>query len=210
MYFVRKVRGPQFKGHEEMQYEGIRLITFKDWPGWGSVWPTLLAKAGFFYTKTADQVACFCCGGRLNTWEARDSPMTEHKHFFPRCRFVTGQDNTNVPLGGSTIESPPVTTSGGPAKQTHSSHSLSNCNNTRASNAGASATTNDRPSTRLVLNAQVQQEAPRRGQRERILGRATGQQPSRTQVRYICYDVQRTPVLLGPFSVLWANGPVDL
>ena len=99
MYFVRKVRGPQFKGHEEMQYEGIRLITFKDWPGWGAVWPTLLAKAGFFYTKTADQVACFCCGGRLKTWEAGDSPMTEHKRFFPRCTFVMGRDSTNVPLG---------------------------------------------------------------------------------------------------------------
>ena len=52
LYFVRKVKGPPFKGPEEMQYEGVRLTTFKDWPRWGSVWPTLLAKAGFYYTKT--------------------------------------------------------------------------------------------------------------------------------------------------------------
>ncbi|KAK2179127.1 hypothetical protein NP493_511g00010 [Ridgeia piscesae] len=107
-YFKQKVKGPPFKPCEEMKYEGVRLTTFKDWPRWGSVWPTLLARAGFFYTKTADQVACFCCGGRLKTWEAGDSPMTEHKRFFPRCRFVTGQDFTNIPLGEA-----PMVPSGG-------------------------------------------------------------------------------------------------
>ncbi|KAK2182415.1 hypothetical protein NP493_354g00014 [Ridgeia piscesae] len=107
-YLPRTVKGHPFKPCEEMKYEGIRLTTFKDWPGWGSVWPTVLAKAGFFYTKTADQVACFCCGGRLKTWEAGDSPMTEHKRFFPTCRFVTGQDSTNVPLGEA-----PMVPSGG-------------------------------------------------------------------------------------------------
>ena len=103
-YFKREVRGPPFTGNEEMQYEGIRLITFKDWPSWGAVWPTLLAKARFFYTKTADQVACFCCGGRLKTWEAGDSPMNEHKRFFPQCSFVTGRDSSNVPLGEAAKE----------------------------------------------------------------------------------------------------------
>ena len=107
-YFKQKVKGPPFKPCEEMKYEGVRLTTFKDWPRWGSVWPTLLARAGFFYTKSADQVACFCCGGRLKTWEAGDSPMTEHKRFFPRCRFVTGQDFTNIPLGEA-----PMVPSGG-------------------------------------------------------------------------------------------------
>ena len=107
-YFEQKVKGEPCKPGEEMKYEGVRLTTFKDWPRWGSVWPTVLAKAGFFYTKTADQVACFCCGGRLKTWEAGDSPMTEHKRFFPRCRFVTGRDSTNVPLGEA-----PVVPSGG-------------------------------------------------------------------------------------------------
>ncbi|KAK2182416.1 hypothetical protein NP493_354g01007 [Ridgeia piscesae] len=70
----------------------------------GGLWPTLLAKAGFFYTKTADQVACFCCGGRLKTWEAGDSPMNEHKRFFPQCSFVTGRDSSNVPLGEAAKE----------------------------------------------------------------------------------------------------------
>ena len=106
-YFSRRIKGPPFERKEEMQYEGVRLETFKNWPNWAAVWPTLLAKAGFYYTKTADQVACFSCSGRLKTWEAGDSPLTEHKRFFPQCRFVTGRDSSNVPLGGM-IETPEV------------------------------------------------------------------------------------------------------
>ena len=98
-YFKRLGKGPPFRGNEEMQYEAVRLKSFKDWPNWAAVWPTLLTRAGFYYTKTADQVACFCCSGRLKTWEAGDSPLTEHKRFFPQCRFMTGRDSTNVPLG---------------------------------------------------------------------------------------------------------------
>ncbi|KAI0227463.1 E3 ubiquitin-protein ligase XIAP [Lamellibrachia satsuma] len=107
-YVVRLIKRPPFKGNEEMQYEGVRLKTFNNWPNWAAVWPTLLAKAGFYYTGIADQVACFCCSGRLKTWEAGDSPLTEHKRFFPQCRFVTGQDSTNVPLG----EAPEVSSCG--------------------------------------------------------------------------------------------------
>ena len=185
VYFGRKVKGPPFKRHEEMQYEGIRLTTFKDWPSWGSVWPTLLAKAGFFYTKTADQVACFCCGGRLKTWEAGASPMTEHKRFFPQCTFVTGRDNTNVPLGGSSVESPPVT-SGGQDRQRHNTHAPSNHHSSLASYAGASAATNDRPSLSLAGNAQVQQQAPWRGQHESLLGlSATGGIPGQQHRKHM-------------------------
>ena len=86
-----------------MQYEGKRLGTFKNWPQWAGVWPTLLARAGFYYMGTADQVACFCCSGRLKTWEAGDSPLTEHKRFFPQCKFVTRRDTRNVPLGEALV-----------------------------------------------------------------------------------------------------------
>ncbi|KAK2177280.1 hypothetical protein NP493_608g00023 [Ridgeia piscesae] len=34
---------------------------------------------------------------------SRRLPMTEHKRFFPTCRFVTGQDSTNVPLGEAPV-----------------------------------------------------------------------------------------------------------
>ena len=108
-YFERLVKGPPFADNDEMRYEGVRLKTYTEWPSWGAVWPTLLARAGFYYTRSADEVVCFCCSLRLKSWEAGDSPSAEHKRFFPQCRFVTGEDSGNVPLGGTAKirESPP-------------------------------------------------------------------------------------------------------
>ncbi|KAK2159260.1 hypothetical protein NP493_1730g00016 [Ridgeia piscesae] len=80
-----------------MHCETLRLNTFKTWPNWAAAWPTLLVKAGFYYTGTADQVACFCCSGHLKNWQAGDSATAEHKRYFPHCRFVAGLDSTNVP-----------------------------------------------------------------------------------------------------------------
>ena len=162
-YIVRLVKGPPFKGNEEMQYEGVRLKTFNNWPNWAAVWPTLLAKAGFYYTKTADQVACFCCSGRLKTWEAGDSPMTEHKRFFPQCRFVTGRDTRNVPLGEAA-----VVPSGGHGSHTCNPHAPSNYYSSLASYAGSNAARHDRPSSSFALAARVQQQLPQRGQPESL------------------------------------------
>ncbi|KAK2159126.1 hypothetical protein NP493_1745g00011 [Ridgeia piscesae] len=92
-----------------MHYESLRLNTFKTWPNWAAAWPTILVKAGFYYTGTADQVACFCCSGHLKNWQAGDSPIAEHKRYFPQCRFVTGRDSTNIPLE-KTSEMPHITT----------------------------------------------------------------------------------------------------
>ncbi|KAM9269929.1 E3 ubiquitin-protein ligase XIAP isoform 2-T3 [Cariama cristata] len=44
-----------------------------------------------------DQVACFCCGGKLKKWEPSDRAWSEHKRHFPKCFFVLGWDVGNVP-----------------------------------------------------------------------------------------------------------------
>ncbi|KAI0238859.1 Baculoviral IAP repeat-containing protein 1e [Lamellibrachia satsuma] len=154
LYFKRLVNGPPFRRNEEMRYEGVRLITFNHWPNWAAVWPTQLARAGFYYTKTADKVACFCCSGRLKTWEAGDSPLTEHKRFFPQCQFVTGRDTRNVPLG-----EPP-----GQGSHTCNPHAPSDYCRSLASYAR-----HNRPSSSLALEAQVQQKLPYRGQQHKSL-----------------------------------------
>ncbi|XP_053811839.1 E3 ubiquitin-protein ligase XIAP isoform X3 [Vidua chalybeata] len=43
-----------------------------------------------------DQVACFCCGGKLKNWEPSDRAWSEHKRHFPKCFFVLGRDVGNV------------------------------------------------------------------------------------------------------------------
>ena len=50
--------------------------------------PASIARAGFFYTGTVDNVMCFWCGLGLNNWEPSDDPVNEHVRFTPRCTWL--------------------------------------------------------------------------------------------------------------------------
>lgn len=50
--------------------------------------PESFARAGFYYSGTADNVMCFWCGLGLNHWEATDDPVNEHVRFTPRCTWL--------------------------------------------------------------------------------------------------------------------------
>ncbi|XP_039573437.1 E3 ubiquitin-protein ligase XIAP isoform X4 [Passer montanus] len=76
--------------------EEARLKSFHNWPLNGQLTPQELANAGFYYTGVGDQVACFCCGGKLKNWEPGDRAWSEHKRHFPKCLFVLGRDVGNV------------------------------------------------------------------------------------------------------------------
>ncbi|XP_009887582.1 PREDICTED: E3 ubiquitin-protein ligase XIAP [Charadrius vociferus] len=77
--------------------EETRLKSFHNWPLNDQLTPKELANAGFYYTGVGDQVACFCCGGKLKNWEPSDRAWSEHKRHFPKCFFVLGRDVGNVP-----------------------------------------------------------------------------------------------------------------
>ncbi|XP_018415079.1 PREDICTED: baculoviral IAP repeat-containing protein 7 [Nanorana parkeri] len=85
-----------------MRWEIRRLMSFRQWPGPGTVSPQQLSRAGFFYLGPRDRVQCFCCGGILRSWEPGDRPGAEHRKYFPSCPFMQGRDVGNVPLGGAT------------------------------------------------------------------------------------------------------------
>lgn len=76
--------------------EEARLKSFHNWPPYGLLTPKELASAGLYYTGVGDQVACFCCGGKLKNWEPGDRAWSEHKRHFPKCFFVLGRDVGNV------------------------------------------------------------------------------------------------------------------
>ncbi|PIO14634.1 hypothetical protein AB205_0053550, partial [Aquarana catesbeiana] len=88
--------GPPGAVKSGMEREASRLRTFRDWPG--SVSPSLLARAGFFYLGTGDRVQCFSCGGILRSWEPGDRADTEHHKYFPTCPFLRGTEPSNVPI----------------------------------------------------------------------------------------------------------------
>ncbi|NXG50293.1 XIAP ligase, partial [Psilopogon haemacephalus] len=77
--------------------EETRLKSFHNWPLNSELTPKELANAGFYYTGVGDEVACFCCGGKLKQWEPDDRAWSEHKRHFPKCLFVLGRDVGNVP-----------------------------------------------------------------------------------------------------------------
>lgn len=79
-----------------MWSEETRLKSFHNWPLNGQLTPQELANAGFYYTGVGDQVACFCCGGKLKNWEPTDRAWSEHRRHFPKCLFVLGRDVGNV------------------------------------------------------------------------------------------------------------------
>lgn len=79
-----------------MGREDARLNSFHNWPAYAPITPEELASAGLYYTGIDDQVACFCCGGKLKNWEPCDEAWSEHRRHFPRCFLVLAHDVGNV------------------------------------------------------------------------------------------------------------------
>ena len=71
----------------EMKTETNRLASFLEWPGNAKVHPTLLSKAGFFYTGDGltDKVTCFSCEGTVKDWREGAVPKQVHRARFPEC-----------------------------------------------------------------------------------------------------------------------------
>ncbi|CAB3359852.1 Hypothetical predicted protein [Cloeon dipterum] len=82
---IRNVQAPKYPNYSNYN---TRLMTYKLWPKSLEQTPEILAAAGFFYTKTGDQVVCHYCGIGLKSWAPHEDPLTEHVSWEPRCEFV--------------------------------------------------------------------------------------------------------------------------
>lgn len=83
---------------QDLQKEGVRLASFKDFPTTIPVSALRLAQAGFHYTGERDVVKCFSCGETYQGWQMGDRPTLVHARISPNCPFVQGSDTTNLPL----------------------------------------------------------------------------------------------------------------
>lgn len=81
----------------KMNFEMARLESFVGWPV-PNISAKSMARNGFYYTKTSDQVVCNFCGLGLTDWEPNDSPKAEHKKYSPRCPLMNGSAVDNVPI----------------------------------------------------------------------------------------------------------------
>jgi len=81
---------------ETYRSEAARLNSFANWQGLAS--PKKLAEAGFYYEGDGsdDIVKCFSCNVLLYKWSATDDPMTDHRQWSGRCRFVKGLPDNDI------------------------------------------------------------------------------------------------------------------
>lgn len=105
-YFERHFKGPPFSENEDKKYEFCRLNSFTQWPKDSPVFPLKLAKAGFYYTGSGDEVVCYACGLKKDKWGSGDDPMDIHKDLNPTCPFVAEINSNNIPFQSGTEESP--------------------------------------------------------------------------------------------------------
>ncbi|RUS81806.1 hypothetical protein EGW08_010443 [Elysia chlorotica] len=91
----------------EFNSELERLGTFHGWPDVmtvtdvsKSVKPSALtlARAGFSYTGSGDEVICFSCGLRVDNWEKHNDPLVVHATRSPHCQLVMGVESANQPV----------------------------------------------------------------------------------------------------------------
>ncbi|XP_076818309.1 E3 ubiquitin-protein ligase XIAP-like isoform X2 [Clavelina lepadiformis] len=83
----------------DLRREADRMRSFSNWAlETRTVYPSDLARSGFFYLGNLDRVQCFSCGGVLRNWNYGDNVHAEHRRHFPNCRMVQGTDGRNVSI----------------------------------------------------------------------------------------------------------------
>lgn len=94
--------------YDLMRKESNRLKTFQMNPPWPKDYVDIkkLAKAGFFYTFSGDNVHCAFCRGQVCRWDREDDPLTEHARHFTTCPFIMGGEVGNEPLGEDPFPGP--------------------------------------------------------------------------------------------------------
>ncbi|KAH3729496.1 baculoviral IAP repeat-containing protein 2-like [Dreissena polymorpha] len=63
-----------------------------------NVYPSSLAKNGFYFNLEHNLSECFSCGHKVSTWEKRESVKDAHLRISPKCDFANGKDTFNVPI----------------------------------------------------------------------------------------------------------------
>ena len=92
---------------ENLKNEYFRIRTFRNFVKWYFPSWLKLAKSGFFYFNNSDFVQCVFCFGIVGNWAAHNDPDSEHRKFYPNCRFVLSNFSTaagNVPIENESSE----------------------------------------------------------------------------------------------------------
>ncbi len=88
---------------DHMVTELLRVKTFKPIPNnfyRTRIWPTTLARAGFYFDQGSEETVCFECDLRtkFSFWVKGTDPIAYHRNASPDCRYIFGESRENVPF----------------------------------------------------------------------------------------------------------------
>ncbi|XP_060575389.1 baculoviral IAP repeat-containing protein 7-A-like [Ruditapes philippinarum] len=93
-------RGKHMIKGDAMNKEWARFQSYINFPRESVASPLRLANAGFYYSGSGEEVECFCCGLRTGVWTEDETPLDVHQRLSPHCRFICGEETTNVAVNG--------------------------------------------------------------------------------------------------------------
>ncbi|XP_070191298.1 baculoviral IAP repeat-containing protein 3-like isoform X3 [Littorina saxatilis] len=137
---------------QQLQKEGVRLASFKDFPTSVSVSAIRLSQAGFFYTGERDMVRCFSCGVTHDSWQMGDRPTLVHARISPNCPLVRGSDTSNLPLP-LPVTNRPSFPEPGSIDSGYGSHPYGSSSGAPSANNGASSTNTAAPSANASVTS---------------------------------------------------------
>ena len=111
---------------KKMNSELARNSTFKYWRYYSQVWPTSLARAGFYHVPAEAMVKCYACNLQIpdTYWKSGRTPEEVHQEMSPNCGHVAGTSNIQM---GSAI---PLTFVDDPDPNENNNNNVDNANET--------------------------------------------------------------------------------
>lgn len=90
-----------------MNYEWIRLSSFKTFPASSNVSSIRLAQSGFYFLENGEEAICFCCGLKNESWNTTETVNEIHRRLSPNCKFIKGERTNNISIHGDSKHKTP-------------------------------------------------------------------------------------------------------
>ena len=88
---------PEHMKCEQLRFNSFKHRTFDTYKG---VWPSQLAKAGFYFDPRTSETVCYWCRIRIpaSRWKKGTNPFIVHRAQNPDCEYITSQCKENIPF----------------------------------------------------------------------------------------------------------------
>lgn len=71
-----------------MNIEENRLALLENWSDVSGISAQEIAAAGFYATRSGNEVQCYWCMEKVNSWQEGDNALEKHRQLSPNCPFI--------------------------------------------------------------------------------------------------------------------------